>query len=73
MTAVYGGIVLIAVVAGILYIAGRPVLRPKRNVNGSDSAAYVEHTYRGRDHDDRSDSGSDSSDGGDGGGGGGGD
>lgn len=78
MTGVYGGLVLIAVVAGILFIAGqgRPVLRPKRNVNGSDSDAYLSHTYRG---DDRSgsdtDSGTDggSSGGGDGGGGGGGD
>jgi hypothetical protein len=82
MTVIYGGLILIAIIAGTIYIAGlpRPFVRPKRNTNGSDSIVYHSHTYGSHDSDGRAgsdggDSGTDggSSGGGDGGGGGGGD
>ena len=82
VTVIYGGVILVAIVIGTIYIAsqGRPVIRPKRNTNGNDSIAYDAHTYSLRDSDGGSDtggggSGTDggSSGGGDGGGGGGGD
>lgn len=81
MTVIYGGVILIGIVAGILYIAsrGRPAIRPKGNTNGSDSVTYVSHTHRdedgrwGSDAGDGGHGGTDggSSGGGDGGGGGG--
>jgi uncharacterized membrane protein YgcG len=81
MTVIYGGFILIAIIVGTIYIAGlgRPVVRPKRNTNGSDSVVYHSNTYSSHDSDggggSDGSSGTDggSSGGGDGGGGGGGD
>ena len=73
MTEIYGGLVLVAIMAGIIFIALQP--RPVRRGRGSDSGGDSPPQVGGSSHGNDSGSGFDggSSGGGDGGGGGGGD
>ena len=76
MTVIYGGLLLVAIVAGIIYMAAqpKPARRGRGDRSGSDSATYA-GSGGGHSNDSSSGSGTDggSSGGGDGGGGGGGD
>lgn len=74
MTVIYGGLILIVIIAGIIYIAAQPKpgRRGRGDGSGSDSGTYA---GSGSGHGNDSGSGTDggSSGGGDGGGGSGGD